>query len=174
LCKQPALALSHFIIGKLHMPRRSVFAYAVHIGTAFLLSGIGHIISIAPISKGYISMAEVCWGSLVFFMAQAGAIIMESLVLSWWGRLSMGPRKENDKVAHEDVASRKYSISSIFGYGWVLIWLIFSGWWFVRLYAKLGVMEWTVPIRIVQPLLKLFANFEQDARYQTDFDWGYM
>jgi len=34
---------------------------------------------------------------------------------------------------------------SLLGYTWVVSWLTFSDWWFVKLYTSIGVLKWQLP-----------------------------
>jgi hypothetical protein len=137
---QPALGFSHYLVGVLHVPKRSMLAYAVHVSTAFFLSSLGHIVSAFPIHEGKIEMSEVCQDVFLFFMSQAVTIITESIVIKTFRMLSTkSPGKKGTEG--EQGQSTCMSMTALVGYTWVILWLALSGWWFVRLYVRL----WMIP-----------------------------
>jgi hypothetical protein len=129
----------------------------MHLTIAFLLSSIGHIVSIIPISEGYMPMQDVAYDMLVFFMGQTVAIVAESLVIQEVHDRLMAKRKSEVPATTTLVAVTGRSVGLV-GYVWTFSWLIFSGWWFVRPYAKLGVMAWETPVPIVAPVLRLLRE----------------
>lgn len=133
-----------------------MLAYGVHLSTAFLLSSLGHIVSIIPISDGYVPMADVCRDVLIFFMGQAAAIMTERAVIQLYHQCIFHFAPQPAAPVRE--VSRRSVAWNLVGYGWVLTWFTFSGWWFVRLYVKLGSMDWDIPVPIVEPLLKFLSG----------------
>jgi hypothetical protein len=163
MLRQPALAISHAIVDGLRVKKKSMMAYAIHLVTAFFISGLGHVISIAPICDGVMTIQDVWRDSFVFFMAQAMAVVAENVFISLVCRPASGsrPDKSEKSVNKHRVGVR---IGSLAGYAWTFAWLMITGWWFVRLYVRLGAMEWTVPVPIVAPALRLLGELGTKLR----------
>ena len=147
------MAVSHRITDSLGLKKQSPAAYAVHIGTAFFLSSLGHIISLLPVIGGLMTVPELCRDISLFFMGQAAVIVAESLVLK--ALQSPGGRGKAAKAdaTKGDGPVEKKTRGPLLGYAWVATWLLWSGWWFVRVYVKIGSMEWKGAPPIVKTLL---------------------
>ena len=101
---------------------------------------------------------ELCRDISLFFMGQAVAIVAESLVLN--ALQQHGGRVKTEKVAASkgEGAVDKKTRGPLLGYAWVATWLLFSGWWFVRVYVKIGSMEWKGAPPIVKTLLAVLTR----------------
>jgi hypothetical protein len=152
---QPALTFSHAIIRRLHIPARCLLSYTIHLSTAFLLSAVAHIINVLPVANGYYPIRSLCRDSIFFFGGQIVAILAESVVIGWYrewfgdtAATKVTERGLQKKVLREDVWM------PLLGYMWVLTWLAFSGWWFVKLYTGIGVLKWTPPFPLAESALR--------------------
>jgi hypothetical protein len=155
--RQPAMGFGHYFARKLGIPNKSMSAYVVHLCTAFSLSAIGHILSIIPITKGHISVREVCLDMTIFFALQTVGVILETVVINLWNRTTSSSTNEKQaKSSAEGKTEAQRSNLRLVGYTWVWAWLILTGWWFNVVYIKLGVMEWANPglLPVITPLLR--------------------
>lgn len=126
-------------------------AYFIHLSTAFLISSFFHILGLFVVSHGYVSTRSLILDMGLFFMAQPSATLVEALVIrhcqayvlniapSNTEANSLGPwsSKTNPRVLH--------ILGYTLGYFWVISWFTFTGWWFVKDYIAIGVLEWSVP-----------------------------
>ncbi|KAL8397366.1 hypothetical protein RB594_004184 [Gaeumannomyces avenae] len=140
ILRQPALGFSHYFVQRLGIARGMPAAHAVHLLTAFGFSALFHVVSLYPISKGYVPVTDLCVGMFVFFLRQAVAILAETAV----SRRYQGPLS----------ADSPRRLPRWVGYLWVSTWLGVSSWPFVRIYLALGAMEWRAPFQILEPCLK--------------------
>ena len=110
-------------------------AYIVHIVIGFFLSALFHSVSAAATSNDMVTVGNLASDIFIFFGLQILGIMIEMVVakLVTWRSQSAGDIKpvSIEIVSHGGI-----------GYLWVLCWLAFSSWWFVRAYSRLGIANW--------------------------------
>lgn len=150
--RQPCLGFSHALVRKLGVPQKSLFAYAIHLITAFCISGWFHIWSLSVVSNGYISRSDLAINFGAFFMAQPIATMAESIVIHHFRLPSASRDMRIVKKAYRDVsiqAEDEHVLQRLaarcLGYIWVVSWFMFTGWWFVTPYSAIGVARWPLP-----------------------------
>lgn len=142
MCLQPALGFSHRMVALLKLPRRSTSAYLVHLATAFLVSAFFHILSVSVVSPGYLTLEELVTDMTAFFIAQPLAAIAEKVLIDTYTQTIRNKRSPQVDAARTSLPSVSHRLM---GYVWVVTWFVFSGWWFVKPYAAVGIMEWPLP-----------------------------
>lgn len=87
----------------------------------------------------------------VFFMAQPPAALVEALVIRRCQAYALNIASSNKERESLGFASFRPSrrvlqvLGYTLGYVWVISWFTFTGWWFVKDYIAIGVLEWSVP-----------------------------
>jgi len=146
---QSLLGYSRAINRLLHIPRRTKLSYLVHLLFGFFVTSFFHWLSISAVTE--LSSYFIFTNVSIFFMGQGLAILVESIVVDFFrnrhGKAGLPHDKPTFKNFH-DLAER------MLGYVWTMSWLMVSGWWFVRVYTRVGMEKWQLPFPIVEPLLK--------------------
>ncbi|KAI5460854.1 hypothetical protein BGZ63DRAFT_387923 [Mariannaea sp. PMI_226] len=142
--RQPVLGFSHAIIHALGIPKHSILAYGIHLLTAFLISAFFHILSLAVVCEGYLPISTLVSDMVCFFTAQAAGTTVEAAVIAQYGRYAEIIKKTHPKpLLHHFMESQR--ACRVLGYFWVASWFSITGWWFVRNYIAIGIMEWPLP-----------------------------
>jgi hypothetical protein len=82
---------------------------------------------------------------LVFWMAQACAVIAETAIVSFFQRRAKGKnRQQGDRGSEMTLAGAGSLWWSIAGRLWVAAWLLGTGWWVLKGGAMIGVWEWAL------------------------------
>lgn len=129
------------------MRRGSKLSSYTQLYVAFIISGIGHAISIAyyPFREGVPADSSHYIGTLWFFVAQALAITFEDIAIGIYNRqkrvvLSDGTRK-------------------VIGYVWVIFWFYYSLPWALDEHLNKGLGYRPLPISVV----KIAKNYFRSA-----------
>ncbi|KAK5654631.1 hypothetical protein OQA88_6952 [Cercophora sp. LCS_1] len=109
LVTAPCLGFSRWINQRLHIPRRSPVAYAVHLVTAFAISAFFHTLSLAAVSPGYYPVRDLVSDMSIFFMLQPIATMAEMMVMAMfaryiWAQDSNGRRQGDNRNKQQDQA----------------------------------------------------------------------
>lgn len=126
----------------------------VHITTAFFFSSLWHIISIATISEGHISLSRLTWGLTAFFMGQIPAVVAEQALIR------RKPAKSSEESKDHKIATRGEDATgsrSFWGYARTFSWLGLTGWLFVNVYRSVGLMETKHPFPVLGPVLSMMG-----------------
>ncbi|KAH7140971.1 hypothetical protein EDB81DRAFT_799228 [Dactylonectria macrodidyma] len=149
--RQPVLGFSHAIIDFLRVPNGSAGAYFIHLSVAFLISSFFHILGLFMVSDGYLSTRTLVRDMTLFFMAQPPATMVETIVLRRCQAhvVAMVPSdKMTNQVNAASFSTKQRLLRALgytAGYVWVVSWFTFTGWWFVKDYITIGVLEWPLP-----------------------------
>lgn len=84
-----------------------------------------------------------------FFMIQPFGTMVEYAVI----QLCQGTRWSEHLITRTDseksvLDGMPQLLVRLLGYVWVLCWFIWTGWWFVEVYAAIGVLEWSMPVSL--------------------------
>ncbi len=157
---QPVLGFSHYLVRITHIPRHSILAYLVHLITAFSISAFFHGLGLSVVCPGYLSIRELAVDMTLFFMPQCLAVVVETLVSGIFARFTKPrPLGDGEEAPRHDIRSSQAFksvctvMSRTVGYIWVSCWFVFIGWWFVKAYVAVGIMDWQLPFSIWEYLL---------------------
>ncbi|KAL2130110.1 hypothetical protein VTI74DRAFT_6889 [Chaetomium olivicolor] len=84
--RQPCLGISFFIVEKLHIPRRSIFAYFVHLLVAFVISDFFHVMSVGTVAGGYYPLENLIADFSAFFLLQTAAGTAEAFIIGFFSQ----------------------------------------------------------------------------------------
>lgn len=148
VCK-PALGISHVIVKNLCIPPRSPHAYFIHLMTAFSISAFFHFLSLSVICEGYVEPTTLAVNMGLFFMVQPFGTMVEHAVI----QLCHGTRWSESLISRTDSENSILGgvprvLVRLLGYAWVFCWFTWTGWWFVEVYAAIGVLEWPMPFSL--------------------------
>lgn len=115
----------------------------MHLLTAFAVSGWFHVQSASVVAEGYIPVSETARCMALFFAGQAAVVTLEAAAIKRLAGSAKAPWP----------GSRW---ARALGYAWTAGWLMWSGWWFVKVYDAIGVLEWDMPFPVVS---KIAAHF---------------
>ncbi|KAK0630918.1 membrane bound O-acyl transferase family-domain-containing protein [Bombardia bombarda] len=153
--REPCLGFSHHLITILHIPRHSTAAYLTHLTTAFAISAFFHTFGLAAVSPGFLPLRELIFDMALFFMLQPVGTAIEGLVIRFYIRKyedSNNNNLEQNKTGQVRVSSPRAYLR-IVGYTWVLAWFYVTGWWFVKAYVGVRVMDWRPPFSFVKSFI---------------------
>jgi phosphatidylserine synthase len=137
------------IVKHLCIPPRSPHAYFIHLITAFFISGFFHFLSLSVICEGYVEPMTLALNMGLFFIIQPFGTMVEYAVI----QLCQGTRWSEYLITRTDSERSVFDgvpqlLVRTLGYVWVFCWFIWTGWWFVEVYAAIGVLEWSMPISL--------------------------
>jgi hypothetical protein len=157
---KPSLGFSHFVIQTLRIPRHSHFAYLIHLTTAFAISAFFHVLSLSVVCPGYLELRDLIVDMTVFFLPQPIGTMVETLAKSFYSSLTSP--KETIHDGEEEGCRGFWSFTTLrnvakvanrcIGYVWVLCWFVFTGWWFVKAYVAIRVLEWPLPYSFMEKI----------------------
>jgi hypothetical protein len=159
------LGFSHSLIKLLHIPPHTPLALLTHLTTAFGLSGFFHALILSSLPT---STPRVTKDILIFFILQIPAIIFEKYVIDIFTSLQRSPSEEAKK--DEKAPSQKpvkgeskvwICLKKILGYAWVWSWLIWSGWWGLNAYYRVGMQSWDVPVPVFKRAVETIRGYWQ-------------
>lgn len=153
---QPCLGISHALVQKLGVKQKSLFAYAIHLSTAFIISGWFHIWSLSVVAEGYMSLFDVTVNFGAFFLAQPIGTMIEATLIQHFQiptrrrdlqRVKKAYRGLSIESSDEDHVFQRLAARAL-GYIWVVSWFMLTGWWFVVPYSAVGVAKWSPPLSL--------------------------
>ncbi|PYH51889.1 wax synthase family protein [Aspergillus niger CBS 101883] len=123
----------------LGLPKPSLIERYLNLTIVFILSGLMHVFT--NVASG---IEGGNTGAMLFFIAQAGAIMFEDAVQHFWAILSRG---EKNTAAETPVWQR------CVGFMWVFCWLAATfPWWWYPIIRMLVAYDWTGVLDVVQGL----------------------
>ncbi|KAJ4303961.1 hypothetical protein N0V88_001563 [Collariella sp. IMI 366227] len=78
---EPCLGISFYIVDKLRIPRRSIFAYFFHLLVAFVISDFFHILGVGTVAGGYYPLKNLIADFSTFFLLQTMVGTVEAFVI---------------------------------------------------------------------------------------------
>ncbi|KAH7144253.1 hypothetical protein B0J13DRAFT_41152 [Dactylonectria estremocensis] len=149
--RQPVLGFGHATVDSLRVPKGSAGSYFIHLYVAFLISSFFHILGLFMVSEGYLSTRNLIQDMSFFFLAQPPVTMIETFVLRRCQAYVSALSPSDKEIQQVNLVSLKTkqrllrALGYTVGYCWVVSWFTFTGWWFVKDYIAIGVLEWPLP-----------------------------